>query len=55
MGLSATASKQVGDAEHVKVFATMDAAETWFEENDPEGRRLPEEEHVDGRLDPARL
>ena len=29
-------SKQVGDAEHVKVFATTDAAE-WFEENDPEG------------------
>jgi hypothetical protein len=27
-------SKQVGDAEHVKVFATTDAAETWFEEND---------------------
>jgi hypothetical protein len=30
-------SKQVGDAEHVKVFATTDAAETWFEANDPEG------------------
>ena len=30
-------SKQVGDAEHVKVFANLDAAETWFEENDPEG------------------
>jgi hypothetical protein len=27
-------SKRVGDAEHVKVFATTD---TWFEENDPEG------------------
>jgi hypothetical protein len=27
----------VGDAEHVKVFANQDAAETWFEENDPEG------------------
>ena len=26
-------SKRVGDAEHVKVFATT---ETWFEENDPE-------------------
>jgi hypothetical protein len=23
-------SKQVGDAEHIKVFATTDAAETWF-------------------------
>ena len=30
-------SKQVGDAEHVKVFANADAAETWFAENDPEG------------------
>jgi len=31
------ASKQVGDAEHVMVFANVDAAETWFAENDPEG------------------
>jgi hypothetical protein len=30
-------SKQVGDADHLKVFATIDAAENWFEENDPEG------------------
>ena len=30
-------SKQVGDAEHVKVVANADAAETWFEVNDPEG------------------
>jgi len=30
-------SEQVGDPEHIKVFATTDAAETWFEENDPEG------------------
>ena len=30
-------SSQVGDREHVKVFASTDAAETWFEENDPEG------------------
>ena len=30
-------SKHVGDAEHLKVFANADAAETWFEENDPEG------------------
>ena len=29
-------SKQVGDADHLKVFANQDAAETWFEENDPE-------------------
>jgi hypothetical protein len=30
-------SKQVGDLEHLKVFANVDAAETWFKENDPEG------------------
>ena len=30
-------SRQVGDAEHIKVFANQDAAEKWFEENDPEG------------------
>ena len=30
-------SKQVGDPDHLKVFANADAAETWFEENDPEG------------------
>ena len=30
-------SKQVGDADHLKVFANVDAAETWFAENDPEG------------------
>jgi hypothetical protein len=29
-------SRQVGDAEHIKVFANQDAAEKWFEENDPE-------------------
>ena len=30
-------SKQVGDADHLKVFANPVAAETWLEENDPEG------------------
>jgi hypothetical protein len=30
-------SKQVGDADHLKVFASAEAAETWFEENDPAG------------------
>jgi hypothetical protein len=30
-------SKQVGDVDHLKVFANVDTAETWFEENDPEG------------------
>ena len=28
-------SKQVGDRDHLKVFANADAAETWLEENDP--------------------
>jgi len=32
-------SKQVGDKDHLRVFANLDAAETWFEENDPEGVR----------------
>ena len=31
-------SKQVGDLEHIKVFATADAAETWLEENDSRRR-----------------
>jgi hypothetical protein len=30
-------SKQVGDVDHLKVFANADAAETRFEENGPEG------------------
>jgi len=30
-------SKQVGDPDHIKIFASTDAAETWFEENDSEG------------------
>jgi hypothetical protein len=30
-------SKHVGDTDHIKVFATIEAAEKWFEENDPEG------------------
>jgi hypothetical protein len=25
-------SKRVGDVDHLKVFANLDAAETWFEE-----------------------
>ncbi len=29
--------KQVGDKDHFKVFANQDAAERWFQENDPEG------------------
>ena len=30
-------SKEVGDRDHLKVFATPDAADEWFKENDPEG------------------
>jgi hypothetical protein len=30
-------NKPVGDKDHVKVFANQNAAETWFQENDPEG------------------
>jgi hypothetical protein len=30
-------SKPVGDPDHLKVFANQDAAETWLQENDPEG------------------
>ena len=30
-------SKQVGDKDHIKVFANEDAAETGFGENDHEG------------------
>jgi hypothetical protein len=30
-------SKEVGDLDHLKVFASKDAAETWLQENDPEG------------------
>jgi hypothetical protein len=30
-------NRQVGDPEHIKVFANPKAAETWFAENDPEG------------------
>ena len=30
-------SKEVGDPEHLKVFASKAAAQTWLQENDPEG------------------
>jgi hypothetical protein len=30
-------SKQVGDREHVKVFAGQDDADKWFRQHDPEG------------------
>ena len=30
-------SRQVGDPDHLKVFAYAEAAAVWFAENDPEG------------------
>ena len=30
-------SKQVGDPDHLNVFANADVAEAWFTNNDPEG------------------
>jgi hypothetical protein len=30
-------SKEVGDVDHLKVFASKEAAEAWLNENDPEG------------------
>jgi hypothetical protein len=30
-------AKEVGDVDHLKVFANEEAAEKWFAENDPEG------------------
>jgi hypothetical protein len=30
-------SKQVGDKDHLKVFADQDAARQWFDEHDREG------------------
>jgi hypothetical protein len=30
-------NKQVGDVDHLKVFASGDAAQAWFDEHDPEG------------------
>ena len=30
-------AKQVGDRNHLNVFASEAAAETWLQENDPEG------------------
>ena len=35
--LPMTTSKQVGDPDHLKVFANAEAATAWFAENDPEG------------------
>ena len=32
-----TRTKEVGDVDHLKVFATPELADEWFKENDPEG------------------
>jgi hypothetical protein len=45
-------SKEVGERDHVKVFANEDAAETWFEENDLEGVAF--EYRVEGQAKPER-
>ena len=30
-------NKEVGDVDHLKVFATAEAADEWFKDTDPEG------------------
>jgi hypothetical protein len=30
-------NKEVGDVDHLKVFATAELADEWFKKNDPEG------------------
>jgi len=30
-------TKEVGDVDHLKVFATPELADEWFKENEPEG------------------
>lgn len=30
-------AREVGDVDHLKVFASEEVAEKWFEQNDPEG------------------
>ena len=30
-------SKEAGNRDHLKVFASEESAETWLQENDPEG------------------
>ena len=32
-----TRTREVGDVDHLKVFATPELADEWFKENDPEG------------------
>ena len=33
-------NKEVGDADHLKVFATPELADEWFKENDPQALLL---------------
>jgi hypothetical protein len=33
----ADSSKQVGDVDHLRVFANEEAAQAWFKQHDPEG------------------
>jgi hypothetical protein len=42
-------SKEVGDRDHLKVFATPDAADEWFKENDPQGVAIGHEVSGDAR------
>jgi hypothetical protein len=43
-------ARDVGDAEHLQVFADEQAAEDWFRDNDPEGVAF--EYPVQGRTRP---
>jgi hypothetical protein len=35
--------KKVGDADHIKVFATADAAKNWLVQHDPKGTAFEQE------------
>ena len=41
-------SKQVGDNDHLKVFANQDAAEKWIKENNSEGVAFEYDVNPDG-------
>jgi hypothetical protein len=36
-GSTSTTAREVGDVDHIKVFANKEAAERWFAVHDPEG------------------
>lgn len=46
-------NKAIGDADHLKVFASQEAADAWFRRNDPEGVAF--EYEVMGTLRPVRI